>query len=52
MKEKTQKTELKLTKTQVQSVINDQLQKEEGINNLFTMMVNGLMFCERKSFLK
>ncbi len=52
MKEKTQETELKLSKTQVQSVINDQLQKEDGLNDLFTMMINGLMLSERNTFLE
>ena len=52
MREKKQETELKLSKTQVQSVINDQLQKERGLNDLFEMMINGLMLSERKTFLK
>ena len=52
MKEKTQETELKLSKTQVQRVINDQLQKEDGLNDLFTMMINGLMLSERNTFLE
>jgi len=52
MKEKTQETELKLSKTQVQNVINDHIQKEDGLNDLFTMMINGLMLSERKTFLE
>lgn len=52
MKEKMQETELKLSKSQVQNVINDQLQKENGINDLFSMMINGLMLSERQTFLE
>jgi len=51
MKEKKQETELKLSKTQVQNVINDHLQKENGLNDLFAMMVNGMMLSERHAFL-
>ena len=50
MKEKKQETELKLSKTQVQNVINDHLQKENGLNDLFAMMVNGMMLSERHAF--
>ena len=46
-----QKTELKLNKTQVQNIINTHIQEEHGLNELFTMMVNGLMLSERNSFL-
>ena len=50
--EQTQKeTELKLTKTQLQALINRELSKENGLNDLFAMMVNGLMLSERKVFL-
>ena len=51
MEIKKQETELKLSKTQVQNVINDHLQKEDGLNDLFAMMVNGLMLIERQVFL-
>lgn len=51
MKEKTQETELKLSKSQLQTVINTHLSKEEGLNDLFSMLVNGLMFSERSAFL-
>jgi len=52
MKEKTQETVLKLSKNQLQTVINDQLNKEKGLNDLFTMLVNGLMLSERNAFLE
>ena len=52
MKEKTQETVLKLSKSQLQTVINDQLSKEKGLNDLFTMLVNGLMLSERNAFLE
>lgn len=48
---KKQETSLKLTKTQIQSVINEQLQQDQGLNDLFSMMVNGLMVSERNHFL-
>jgi hypothetical protein len=34
MEEKTQETELKLSKSQLQTIINDQLSKEKGLNDL------------------
>jgi len=51
MKKEKQETTLKLTKSQLQTLINDQLQKEKGLNDLFAMMLNGLMLSERQSFL-
>jgi len=51
MEEKTQETELKLSKSQLQTVINTHLSKEEGLNDLFSMLVNGLMLSERSAFL-
>ncbi|MEQ8551881.1 MAG: IS256 family transposase [Cyclobacteriaceae bacterium] len=47
-----QETEFNLSKKQVQSIINLELEKENGLNDLFTMMVNGLMYSERKHFLE
>ncbi len=47
-----QETEINLSKKQVQSIINLELEKENGLNDLFTMMVNGLMYSERKHFLE
>jgi transposase-like protein len=50
--EKTLKeTEIQFTKKQLQSIINLELEKENGLNDLFAMMVNGLMVSERKLFL-
>lgn len=51
MEEKTQETELKLSKNQLQTVINDHLSKEKGLNDLFSMLINGLMLSERNAFL-
>ena len=51
MKELTGETELKLSKTQLQNVINDHIQKENGLNDLFALLVNGLMLSERQTFL-
>ena len=33
------------------TVINNHIQEDHGINDLFAMMVNGLMFSERSTFL-
>ena len=50
--EKTQKeTEIQFTKKQLQNIINMELERENGLNDLFTMMVNGLMLSERNLFL-
>ncbi|MDH5475862.1 MAG: IS256 family transposase [Cyclobacteriaceae bacterium] len=46
-----QETELKLSKNQLQNIINSHLQEEQGLNDLFAMMVNGLMLSERNTFL-
>lgn len=51
MENQKQETELKLSKSQVQNIINTHIQEEHGLNDLFTMMVNGLMLSERKAFL-
>lgn len=51
--EKTLKeTQIQFTKKQLQSIINLELEKENGLNDLFSMMVNGLMLSERKIFLE
>jgi transposase-like protein len=44
-------TRLNLTKDQLQSVINDHIKKENGANELFSALINGLMYCEREEFL-
>ena len=46
-----EETQLQFTKKQLQSIINLELEKENGLNDLFTMMINGLMLSERKIFL-
>lgn len=51
MKENQQETELKLSKSQLQSVINNHIVQGDGLNELFNMMLNGLMYSERKIFL-
>ena len=51
MENQKQETELKLSKSQLQSVIKDHLLKENGLNDVFTMFVNGLMYSERQAFL-
>ena len=43
---------LKFTKKQLQSIIRLELEKENGLSDLFAMMVNGLMLSERKLFLE
>ena len=48
MENQKQETELKLSKSQLQSVIKDHLLKENGLNDVFTMFVNGLMYSERR----
>jgi putative transposase len=51
MKKNMQETELKLSKNQIQNVINNHLTVENGLNDLFSMLVNGLMLSERETFL-
>ena len=51
MKELIGETELKLSKNQLQNVINDHIQKKDGLNDLFSLMVNSLMLSERSNFL-
>lgn len=52
MEEKKQETGLKLSKEQLESVITEHLSLDEGLNNVFNMVLNGLMFSERKTFLE
>lgn len=47
-----QETKLNLTKDQLQTVINDHIIKENGVNELFSTFVNALMYCERKQYLE
>ena len=51
MKAEKQETGLKLTNVQLQKVITSHLMEEKGLNDLFSMLVNGLMYSERQAFL-
>jgi len=51
MKEEKQETGLNLSKTQIQAIINKEILKENGLNELFTLVLNGLMSAEGQSFL-
>lgn len=51
MEKMQEETQLKFTKKQLQSIINFEIEKENGLNDLFIMMINGLMLSERKLFL-
>lgn len=42
---------IKFTKEQLQVAINTHLEQENGMNELFSMVVNGLMYGEREAFL-
>ena len=42
---------IKFTKAQLQVAINTHLEEENGMNDLFSMAVNGLMYGEREAFL-
>jgi len=52
MEEKKQETGLKLSKEQLESVITEHLSLDEGLNDVFNMVLNGLMYSERKTFLE
>ncbi len=52
MEELKQETELKISKNQLQAIINSHIQAEHGLNDLFSMLVNGLMLSERNTFLE
>lgn len=52
MKAQPQETALKLSNSQLQNVINDHLLRENGLNEVFTMFINGLMYSERQAFLQ
>ena len=51
MKEIKEETKLKITKNQLQSIVNSHIQETNGLNELFNMVVNGLMLSERSTFL-
>ena len=46
-----QETELKLSKEQLQTAITNQLTVDQGLNDVFSMVLNGLMYAERSTFL-
>jgi len=46
-----QKTNLNLSKDQLQSIINEFISRDNGVNELFKTIVNSLMYLERKEFL-
>lgn len=52
MKEEKLKTELKLSKSQLQSVITTHINEENGLHEVFEMFINGLMYSEREAFLE
>ena len=52
MKELKEETVLKLNKTQLQNVTNDHFFKDNGLPELSSMLVNGLMFSERQVFIR
>lgn len=52
MREKEQETLLKLDKSQLETVITDHISHEGGLNEVFNMVLNGLMYVERQTFLK
>ena len=43
--------QIKFTKEQLQVAVNNYLSDSGGVNDLFTMVINGLMLGERKAFL-
>lgn len=47
-----EETVLKLSKTQLQKVINSHILEKDGLSEIFSMMINGLMLSERKTFLR
>jgi len=51
MKEEKRENGLNLSKTQIQAIINEEILKENRLNELFTFVLNGLMIAERQSFL-
>ena len=52
MKEEKQETGLKLSRAQLQTIINEEILRDNGLNELFKMLLNGLMKAERQSFLE
>lgn len=46
------KTSLNLTKDQLQTIVNEHIIKENGINDIYEALINGLMLSERTVFLE
>ena len=46
-----QETELRLSKTQVQNVINDYTKRKNVLNNLFSLIINSLILSAHQVFL-
>lgn len=44
--------QIKFTKEQLQIAISHHLEQEKGLNEVLNMVINGLMYAERESFLK
>jgi len=51
MKTLKEETELKITKKQLEHIVTSHMQETNGLNELFNMVINGLMLSERKAFL-
>lgn len=49
---KKQETQLKLSEEQLQIAIQDQISEPGGLHNVYEMLINGLMYCERQAYLK
>lgn len=48
---KKQETQLKLNQEQLQIAIQEQVSEPGGLNNVYEMLINSLMYCERKAYL-
>lgn len=48
---KKQEIRLKLNQEQLQIAIQEQIPEPGGFNNVYEMLINSLMYCERKAFL-
>ena len=46
------KETMELTKKQTEQILSNFLDKENGLNEVLGMMLNGMMLCERQDFLK
>lgn len=48
---KKQETQLKLSQEQLQIAIQEQISEPEGLNSVYEMLINSLMYCEREAYL-